>query len=321
MLDSIAQSPQWVLYLFFGFIIALFLVVDLGLLNRTAKIMSGKAALAQSLFWIAISLIFGIIIYYYYLDTDPALAFFSAYITEKALSFDNMFVMLIILKYFRVEKQYYHRILTWGILGALLFRGIFIFLGFYLIDLFHDILYLFSAFLIYSGIMLFFDKEDGSIEPEKNIIYRLAKKILPLKQGDHQGKFFVKVDGKLFFTSLFLVVLLIESSDIFFAADSIPAAFAISNDKFIIYTSNIFAVLGLRALFFLLSSVIDKFYLLQKGVSLILVFIGVKLMMDLFGFELPPFLSFSVILFLLGSAVLASIVIPRPIEDPVETLN
>ena len=316
MLERIEQSPHWVLYLIFGSVITLFLIIDLGLLNRNAKRLSGKAALAQSIFWIAISLLFGVVIYYY-LDLDAALAFLSAYATEKALSFDNMFVMLLILSYFKIESKYHHRILTWGILGALVFRGIFIFLGFYLIDLFHPILYLFSAFLIYSGLILFLDKEDGDIEPEKNIVYRGCKKFLPIKSGPHNGKFFVKEGGKIYFTLLFLVLILIETSDLFFAADSIPAAFAISDNRMIIYTSNIFAVLGLRALFFLLAAVMDKFYLLQKGVALILIFIGTKLALDMLGFELPTYVSFSVILFLLGASILASMVKPQRKEQTV----
>ena len=316
MIESIAQSPHWVLYLVFGIIIFLFLVVDLGFLNRSAKKLSGKDALYQSIFWIAISLLFGVFIYYYFLDLDKALAFFSAYATEKALSFDNMFVMLLILNYFNVDSKYHHRILTWGILGALVFRGVFIFLGLYLIDLFRGILYLFSGFLIYSGIKLFLDKEEDKIEPEKSFIYRISSRFLPLKEGDHQGKFIVRENGKLLFTTLFLVLLLIETTDIFFAADSIPAAFAISDDRFIIYTSNIFAVLGLRALFFLLSSIIDKFYLLQKGVSLILIFIGIKLGLELFHFEVPTYVSFSVIVFFLVSSVLGSMVIPQQAKTP-----
>jgi len=316
MLESLSSSPQWILYVVFGSIIFFFLVIDLGVLNRKAKVMSARVALAQSLFWIAISLLFGIIIYYYYQDTDPALTFIAAYITEKALSFDNILVMLLILKYFNIQRQYHHRILTWGILGALLFRGIFIFLGFFLIDMFHGILFLFAAFLIYSGIMLFFDKEDGNIEPERNIIYRLAKRFLPIKDGDHQGKFFVKENGKLWITPLFLVLLLIESTDVFFAADSIPAAFAISDSRFIIFTSNIFAVLGLRALFFLLAAVIDKFYLLQKGLSFILVFIGIKMAVAMFGFDLPTYITFTVIIFCLFSVILASIIIPPPAKEP-----
>ena len=316
MLNIIASQPQWVLYLIFGSTILLFLVLDLGVFNRRAKVMSSKAALVQSLFWIAISLLFGVLIYYNSGDTDSALTFFTAYLTEKALSFDNIFVMLLILKYFRVQKQYYHRILTWGILGALLFRGVFIFAGFYLIDLFHGVLYLFAGFLIYSGILLFFDKGGDDIEPEKNLVYRLAKKFLPIKEGDHQGKFFTKENGKLLITPLFLVLLLIESSDIFFAADSIPAAFAISDSRFIIYTSNIFAVLGLRALFFLLASVMDKFYLLQKGLSFILVFIGAKMVVDLFGFQLPTYITFSVIIFCLFSAIMTSIIMPEPKRKP-----
>ena len=315
MLENIASKPQWVLHLVFGGIIFLFLVIDLGLLNRRAKVMSARAALAQSLFWIAISLLFGILIYYNSGDTEGALTFLTAYVTEKALSFDNIFVMLLILKYFAVKKQYYHRILTWGILGALLFRGIFIFLGFFLIDLFEGVLYLFAAFLIYSGIIFFFDKADGDIEPEKNIVYRLAKKFLPMKFGDHEGKFLIRENGRLLITPLFLVLILIESTDIFFAADSIPAAFAISDSQFIIYTSNIFAVLGLRALFFLLASVIDKFYLLQKGLSFILVFIGTKMLAGLFGFDLPTYITFTVILFSLFCSILASIIFPGPVKD------
>jgi tellurite resistance protein TerC len=184
--------------------------------------------------------------------------------------------------------------------------------GLYLIDVFRGILYLFSIFLIYSGIKLFLDKEEDHVEPEKNLAYRLIMKILPMKSGDHQGKFIVKENGKLLFTTLFLVLILIESTDIFFAADSIPAAFAISDDRFIIYTSNIFAVLGLRALFFLLSSILDRFYLLQKGVSLILIFIGVKLGLDMFGYELPAYISFSIIILFLSSSILASMLIPQP---------
>ena len=311
MFESIARSPHWVLYLVFSGIILIFLVVDLGLLNREASKLSGKAALYQTIFWIVISLLFGGFIYYHFQDLDKALAFFSAYATEKALSFDNMFVMLLILNYFGVDSKYHHRILTWGILGALVFRGTFIFMGLYLIDIFEDVLYLFSVFLIYSGIKLFLDQEEDHVEPEKNFVYRLSMKILPMKAGDHQGKFIVRENGKLLFTTLFLVLILIESTDIFFAADSIPAAFAISDDRFIIYTSNIFAVLGLRAMFFLLSSILDKFYLLQKGVSLILIFIGVKLGLDLLGYELPAYISFSVIILFLSSSILASIVIPQ----------
>lgn len=314
MFENIVQSPNWVLYLVFSSIILLFLVVDLGFLNRQAKKLSGKAALFQSLFWIAISLLFGVIIYYYFRDLDKALAFFSAYTTEKALSFDNMFVMLLILNYFNVESKYHHRILTWGILGALVFRALFIFMGFYLIDLFSWILYIFSGFLIYSGIRLFFEQDDGNIDPEKSFIYKVCKRFLPMKEGHHQGKFYVMENGKVLFTTLFLVLLLIETTDVFFAADSIPAAFAISDDRFIIYTSNIFAVLGLRALFFLLASIMDKFYLLQKGVSLILIFIGTKLGLELFGVEVPTYVSFSVIIFFLCGAVLASIVIPQRVK-------
>lgn len=240
-----------------------------------------------------------------------AVEYFSAYLTEKALSIDNIFVILLILKYFQVKEEYYHKTLFWGILGAIVFRAIFIFIGAYFIHKFHVILYVFGVFLIYSGIRIYFEDGDQKIEPEKNPILKLCKKYLPMTTGDHDGKFVIRKYGKLMFTPLFLVIVLIETTDLIFAVDSIPAAFAITQNEFLIYTSNIFAVMGLRAMFFLLAGVIDKFYLLQKGLSIILFFIGAKMMLEIFDIHVNIYLSFSVIIATLTLSIIFSVLVPR----------
>ncbi|MEQ9305689.1 MAG: TerC/Alx family metal homeostasis membrane protein, partial [Marinoscillum sp.] len=249
------------------------------------------------------------------------------YVTEKALSVDNIFVILLILRYFNVKEEYYHNILFWGILGAIVFRAVFIFVGAFLIAQFHWILYIFGAFLIYSGIKIFGEEGEPDLEPEKNPLLNWAKKILPFTTQPAEGRFWLKENGKRVFTSLFLVIILIESTDLIFAVDSIPAAFAISQNEFVIYTSNIFAVMGLRAMFFLLANVLDKFYLLQKGLSIVLVFIGVKMMLEMeiiqqglgyvFGTDhvhIPIFVSFGVIMLLLIGSIVLSLIFPRKPE-------
>jgi tellurite resistance protein TerC len=221
----------------------------------------------------------------------------------------------LILKYFTVKEEYYHKILFWGILGAVLFRGIFIFVGAYLIFKFHWLLYVFGVFLIYSGIKIYFEDSDEKIDPEKNPILRLCRKYLPITKDEMGGKFVALVSGKLMFTPLFLVVILVETTDLIFAVDSIPAAFAITTNEFLVYTSNIFAVMGLRAMFFLLAGIIDKFYLLQKGLSIILFFIGAKMLLEIFEIKLDPVLSFTVIIATLTLAIIFSVVIPRKQES------
>jgi tellurite resistance protein TerC len=253
--------------------------------------------------------------------TDAAVLYFSAYLTEYALSVDNIFVILLILKYFQVNDAYHHRILFWGIIGAVIFRALFIFLGAFLIGKFHAILYIFGVFLIYSGIRIYFEDGDEKIEPEKNPVMKLCKRFLPLSATDHGGKFIVREDGILRFTPLFLVIALIETTDLIFAVDSIPAAFAITTNEFLVYTSNIFAVMGLRAMFFLLAGIIDKFYLLQKGLSIILFFIGAKMLLDIWHIELSPYLSFSVIIATLTLSIIFSVIIPRRAEAEAEENN
>lgn len=300
------------------------MVVDLGLFHKQAHKITTKSALYQSIFWVSISTMFGLLIYfngpYVHLEagvptnlsgSDAAVLYFSTYLTEYALSVDNIFVILLILKYFKVDETYYHKILFWGILGAIIFRAVFIFVGAILIHKFHWILYIFGVFLIYSGIRIYFEDGDEKIEPEKNPILRICRKYLPISATDNGGKFFFKENGKLFFTPLFLVIILIETTDLIFAVDSIPAAFAITQNEFLIYTSNIFAVMGLRAMFFLLAGIIDKFYLLQKGLSIILFFIGAKMLLEIFHIDLNVYLSFTVIIATLTLSIVFSVLIPR----------
>jgi len=308
-------------------VIIIFMVVDLGLFHKQAHKITTKSALYQSIFWVSISTAFGILIYFWgpYAQmengvsvslegSDAAVLYFSTYLTEYALSVDNIFVILLILKYFKVDETYYHKVLFWGILGAIVFRAVFIFVGAILIHKFHWILYIFGVFLIYSGIRIYFEDGDEKIEPEKNPILKICRKYLPISASDNGGKFFFRENGKLFFTPLFLVIILIETTDLIFAVDSIPAAFAITQNEFLIYTSNIFAVMGLRAMFFLLAGIIDKFYLLQKGLSIILFFIGAKMLLEIFHIDLNVYLSFTVIIATLTLSIVFSVLIPRKVK-------
>ncbi len=307
-----SNGAETILFGVFGAVILVFLALDLGLFHKTSRKITTKSALYQSIFWVIVATIFGFFIYLYDgSGFEGMMEYFSAYLTEYALSVDNIFVILLILKYFQVKEEYYHKVLFWGILGAVVFRAVFIFVGALLIHEFHWILYIFGVFLIYSGIRIYFEDGDEKIEPEKNPVMRLCRKYLPIAQKEYGDSFVVRENGKIVFTSLFLVIVLIETTDLIFAVDSIPAAFAISQNEFIIYTSNIFAVMGLRAMFFLLSGVIDKFYLLQKGLSIILFFIGAKMLLDIWDIHFPPFLSFTVIIATLTLSIVFSIIIPQ----------
>lgn len=313
MLDSLPVSfNEITLLAIFSGVIIFFLIIDLGFLHKNPEKITYKSALNQTIFWIAISLLFGLLIYLYDGGSEAALEYFSAYLTEKALSVDNIFVIIIILQYFRIKESHYHKILFWGILGAIIFRAIFIFVGAFLVGHFHWILYIFGFFLVFSGIKILFQKSDDHPDPAQNPLVKLSYRFLKITKGDFGGKFWVKRNKAIYFTPLFLVMLLIETTDIIFAVDSIPAAFAITQNEFIIFTSNIFAVMGLRAMFFMLAGIITRFYLLQKALSLILIFIGMKMLLEFFHVEIPVSLSFAVIIISLTGAIILSILIPAP---------
>ncbi|HAT03174.1 MAG TPA: tellurium resistance protein TerC [Candidatus Magasanikbacteria bacterium] len=306
------MDVQTNLFIVFGVIIILFLIIDLGFFNRKSHKIEFKPALIQSLVWIGISIMFAFLIFVY-MGREMAAQFMSAYVTEKMLSVDNLFVIMLIFSYFKLEEKYHHRVLFWGILGAIIFRGIFISAGAYIIHQFYWVLYIFGAILLYTGIKLLRDKKEEHIDFNKNKIIKTARKLLPFTTNHHNGKFFFKEHGKFCFTSLFLIMLLVEGTDIIFAIDSIPAVFAISQNFFIVFTSNIFAIMGLRALFFLIESVLHRFHHLQKGLAFILLFIGLKMLSGIFGLHISSLISFGIIMLALSMSIVLSILFPKKI--------
>lgn len=306
------MNVQDYLLILFGVIIFGFLIVDLGFINKKSHRVEFKAALYQSLFWIGISLVFATLIYFF-MDKELSAEFLSAYLTEKMLSVDNLFVIMLIFSYFKLEEKYHHRVLFWGIFGAIIFRAIFITAGAYIINQFYWVLYIFGIFLVYTGIKLVKDKKEEHVDFNKNKVMKLAHKYLPFSPNHHNGKFFLTEGGKFYFTSLFMIVLLVEVTDIVFAVDSIPAVFAISQKLFIVFTSNIFAVMGLRALFFLIENILHKFHHLQKGLAFILFFIGLKMLSGIVGIHISSIASFAVILSALALSMILSVIFPKKI--------
>ncbi len=300
------------LFIVFAVIIVGFLIADLGFFNKKAHKISLKSAALQSMFWIGISCAFGALIWWMQ-GGNTAATFMTAYVTEKMLSVDNLFVILLIFNFFGLEEKYYHKVLFWGIMGAIVFRAIFIGVGSYIVSQFSWVLYIFGAILLYTGIKLFRDKKEEHADFNEHAILKLAKKIFRFSTNYHDGKFFLKENGKWHATILFMIVILVEATDIIFAVDSIPAAFLISQDPFIVFTSNIFAIMGLRALFFLIEGVVHKFHYLQKGLSFILVFIGLKMLAGIFHIHLSSLMSFGIIMSALGVSLLLSVVFPKKI--------
>ena len=309
---SSGMTPQAYLWITFALVVVGFLVVDLGYFNRRAHKVSTKSALIQSIFWITISLVFGGLIFIF-IGHETGAEFMSAYLTEKMLSVDNLFVFMLIFSFFKLDEKYHHKVLFWGILGAVVLRGLFIGAGSVIVHQFYWVLYIFGAILVYTGIKLFSDKKEEHVDFEKNKIFSLAKRYLPFTTDHHDGKFLVKEDGKMRFTILFMILLLVEGTDVIFAVDSIPAAFAISQSAFVIFTSNIFAVMGLRALFFLVENILHKFHHLQKGLSFILLFIGLKMLSGIFGIHIPSFVSLIVIVVVLAFSLILSVIFPKKI--------
>lgn len=294
------DSDRIVLWVAFNIFVFGMLALDLGVFHRKAHAVSIKEATIWSCVWVALAMVFNIGIYFAW-GHIKALEFFTGYVIEKSLSVDNLFVFLMIFQYFNTPAQYQHRVLFWGILGALILRAIFIVMGAALLNNFHWMIYVFGAFLIFTGIKMFL-QGDEKLEPDKNPVVRLFERLVPIiKEYDGQ-KFFVRRDGKTYATLLMLVLVVVETTDVIFAVDSIPAIFAITKDPFIVYTSNVFAILGLRALYFLLAGVMEMFVYLKVGLSFVLCFVGVKMMLvDVY--KIPIGASLSVI----GGVLLLSV--------------
>lgn len=271
------MSRETITYLVFGVVLTLALIFDLGLLSKKGKKVTIRQALFQTCFWVILALAFGIFIYFED-GKIQALEFLSAYLMEWSLSIDNIFVFILIFTSFSVKEIYYGRALIIGILLAIVFRIVFITVGVALVDRFHWILYLFGVFLVYTGFKMFSAGDEKEFDPQTSSVYKWMKRILPLTPHDGGGRFTVKEGGKRKYTILFVVVVMLAFIDVVFALDSIPAVMGISRDLMVIYTSNIFAVLGLRSLFFLLRGAVDKFDFLQQGIAIVLVFIGLKML-------------------------------------------
>ena len=307
------DTPIW-LWIGFNLFVLAMLALDLGVFHRKSHAVSGKEALIWSLVWISLSLVFNAVIYFFwdqmspnstYTNSEAALAFLTGYLIEKSLSVDNIFVFILIFSFFAVPASYQHRVLFWGILGALIMRGTLIAVGAALLEQFHWIIYVFGAFLVFTGIRMAV-RQDDNVEPDKNPVVKFFRRFMPVTENFEKDKFFVRRAGKLFATPLFLILLVVESTDLIFAVDSIPAIFAVTRDPFIVYTSNVFAILGLRALYFLLANVMDKFQYLKFGLSAVLVFIGVKMVIvDLY--HIPVGLSLAVVAGILTLSIVASL--------------
>jgi tellurite resistance protein TerC len=303
------------IYFWIGFHVFVFtmLALDLGIFHKNTHKVPVKEAAIWSAVWITLALLFDLFVLFEFGKTK-ALEFLTGYVIEYSLSVDNIFVFILIFSYFAVKDQYQHKILFWGIVGALIMRGIFIFAGVALINRFHWIVIIFGGFLVFTGIRMLF-REETEVDPEKNAIVRFFRKFLPVTRVTHGDKLFVRRKKRLYATPLFLVLLIIESSDLIFAVDSIPAILAISKDTFIVYTSNIFAILGLRSLYFAIAGIMGYFRYLKVGLAFVLTFVGLKMLGSYFHFEIPIILSLVIIISILLISILASVFIKTNNND------
>lgn len=309
------NATEWT-YGVFGFVIVVALIFDLGLLSKKEKKISIKQALLQTIFWITLA--FGFFLFVLFEDGQTkALEYIGAYLMEWALSIDNIFVFILIFSYFGIDEKYSNRVLLLGILLAIILRVIFITVGIAIVQRFEWVLYIFGAFLIYTGVKMFLINDENELEPGKNKIYKVLKKIIPLTHEHSDGKFTKIIDGKKYFTMLFVVLILLATTDIAFALDSIPAVFAITQTKMIIYTSNIFAVLGLRSLFFLLKGAIDKFRHLKEGIAVVLIFIGLKMLVEFFNIHIAIWISLLVIVICIMGSILLSIYSTKKVDNKI----
>ena len=306
------MSSQALLWIVFGVFVVVMMALDLGVFHRKAHEVKFKEALAWTIAWVLLALCFNVGIYFYR-GQEAAVQFLTAYLLEESLSIDNLFVFLLIFSYFKVPARYQHGVLFWGILGVLIMRGAFITLGLALIHHFEWILYIFGAILVFTGFKLAFEK-DKEVEFEHNPILKFFRRVFPVSKDYDGTKFFVRQDGRLLATPLFIILMFLNTVDLVFALDSIPAVMSISQDVFIVFTSNIFAILGLRSLFFVISNIIQLFHHLHYGLSLILVFIGIKMLIKDF-YPISTGVSLLLILVTLFLSVLASIVWPKVKEE------
>jgi tellurite resistance protein TerC len=310
----------WALWIGFLALIGLLLALDLGVLNRKPHVIAAGEALGWTAFWVALSLLFNVLVYVMYEQhwlgigqevghplsgRQAALEFFTAYLVEKSLSLDNIFVIAMVFTYFGVPPQFQHRVLFWGILGALLLRGAMIAGGLAIIGMFSWVIYVFGALLLLTAIKMLIINQD-SVEPDRNPILRLVRRWFPVTPGFHEQRFFVREAGRVAVTPLMLTLVLVESTDVLFAVDSIPAVFAVTRDPFIVFSSNVFAILGLRSLYFALAAVMHRFRYLKSSVVFLLAFVGVKMIIS-HHHPIPATLSLAMIAGILGVGILASI--------------
>jgi tellurite resistance protein TerC len=293
----------------FGGVLLLAVIFDLGLLSKKGSTITIRKALMQTSFWVILAMaFFGFV--WYEKGQKSAIEYLSAYLMEWSLSIDNIFVFILIFSFLKVNERFYGRVLMIGILTAIVLRILFISAGIALVIQFHWLLYIFGAILVYTGISMFVAKKDEHVDLNENKVYKFLKRFLPITSEDGDGKFAITKDGKKMFTSIFVVVVLLATTDVVFAIDSIPAVFGITQDKLVIYTSNIFAVLGLRSLFFLLRGAVDKFSYLQQGIAVVLIFIGLKMIAEIFNFVIPVYISLIVIVVCIATAIVYSVTNP-----------
>ncbi len=331
MVELFPFAEYWWFYLGFTAFVLFLLALDLGVFHRQAHEVSFREAATWSVVWVALALLFNFLLYQYALwkfpqdarlmsvpGFDPAgaarrvsLEFLTGYIVEKSLSVDNIFVFVLVFGYFAIPAKYQHRVLFYGIAGALAFRAIFIALGSALMQ-YHWIVVVFGVFLIFTGIKMMFAPEKG-VEPEKNLLIRLFRRFVPITHDLHGQRFFVRSDRVLYATPLFVALLFLEATDVIFAVDSVPAIFALTNEPLIVFTSNIFAILGLRALYFMLAGAIDKFHMLKYGLAVVLIFVGLKMVWlnGLFGGKFPISLSLGIITAVIATSVVLSLLFPK----------
>jgi tellurite resistance protein TerC len=334
MVELFPFADYWWFYLGFTGFVLLLLALDLGVFHRQAHEVSFREAATWSVVWVALALLFNFLLYQYALwkfPQDPrlmaipgfdpsgaawrvSLEFLTGYIVEKSLSVDNIFVFVLVFGYFAIPAKYQHRILFYGIIGALIFRAIFIALGSALMQ-YHWVVVVFGVFLIFTGIKMMFAPEKG-VEPDKNLLIRLFRRFVPITSELHGQRFFIRSNSVLHATPLFVALLFLETTDVIFAVDSVPAIFALTSEPLIVFTSNIFAILGLRALYFMLAGAIDKFYMLKYGLAVVLIFVGLKMVWlnDLFGGKFPISLSLGIILAVVTASIVLSLMFPK--ADP-----